>query len=100
MTKQRSTSPTAAGFDALRRSLAWTGEALARVAGSGIDAAVHALGLVSEEDLRGVDQSLARLERRLARLEARQRERMAAAARVLDEVAAADDAATSPREDG
>ena len=63
MTKERGTPPVAAGFDALRRSLLWSGEALARIAARGIDAAVHALGLVSDEDLRAVDESLERLER-------------------------------------
>lgn len=86
MTKERRTSPVSAGFDALRRSLSWTGETLAKIADSGIEAAVHALGLVSDEDLRDIDHSLERLERRLARLEARQRERMSAATKALDAV--------------
>ena len=86
MTNERRTPPLAAGFGALRRSLYWTGETLARVAGRGLDAAVHALGLVADEDLRGIDRSLERLERRLGRLEARQRERMDTAVRTLEAV--------------
>ncbi len=86
MTKERRTSPVSAGLDALRRSLSWTGETLTRIADIGIEAAVHALGLVSDEDLRDIDHSLERLERRLARLEARQRGRMSAAAKALDAV--------------
>lgn len=86
MTKERRTSPVSAGFGALRRSLSWTGETLTRIADSGIEAAVHALGLASDDDLRDIDHSLERLERRLARLEARQRERMSAAKTALDAV--------------
>ena len=97
MTKERRSLPAEAGFAALRRSLWWTGETLARIAGTGIDAAVHALGLVSDDDLRAIDGSLERLERRLARLESRQRERMKAAVRALDEVSDDDESPTSPR---
>jgi hypothetical protein len=97
MTKERRTSPVSAGFDALRRSLSWTGETLTRIADSGIEAAVHALGLVSDEDLRDIDRSLERLERRLARLEARHRERMSAAAKALDAVGEEESLAASRR---
>ena len=96
MTKERRTSPVSAGFDALRRSLSWTGETLTRIADSGIEAAVHALGLASDYDLRDIDHSLERLERRLVRLEARQRERMSAAAKALDAVGE-EDAPTASR---
>ena len=86
------------GLDAFRRSLAATGETLARIAGRGIDAAVHALGLVSDEELRDIDTSLERLEHRLAKLEARQRARMARAVKTLDAVGE-DDSSTAPRRD-
>ena len=98
MSKAKRPSTTAGGLDSLKRSLAWTGETLARIAGRGIDAAVHALGLASDEDLREIDTSLERLEQRLARLEARHRVRMARAMKNLEAVGE-DDSPTAPRRD-
>ena len=86
MTKGRNASAMAGGLDALKRTLTWTAETLARIAGRGIDAAVHGLGLVSDQDLHDIDTSLERVENRLARLEARQRARMARAVKSLDAV--------------
>jgi len=98
MTRERKPPAMTLGLDTLRRSLSWTGETLARIAGRGIDAAVHALGLVADADIRDIDDSLERLEHRLARLESRQRARMARAVKTLDAVGD-DEPPTAPRHD-
>lgn len=69
------------GVDLLREALARTTETAASLTADGIESVFRVLGVVSERDLDDVRHTLARLEKRLTRIEAKRRGgRVAAAA--------------------
>lgn len=87
MAKARKTQDWLPGIDILRDALARTTEIATSITADGIDAAFRVLGVVSERDLDDIRRTLARLEKRLTRIEAKRRGgRVAAAAAEAAEV--------------
>lgn len=81
MAKARKTQEWLPGIEILRDALTRTTEAAASLTADGIDSVFRVLGVVSERDLDDIRRTLARLERRLTRIEAKRRGgRVAAAA--------------------
>jgi hypothetical protein len=81
MAKARKTQDWLPGIDILRDALARTSEVATSLTTEGIDSVFRVLGVVSERDLAEIRHTLARLEKRLTRIEAKRRGgRVAAAA--------------------
>ncbi|HET9062677.1 MAG TPA: hypothetical protein VFO62_05260 [Candidatus Binatia bacterium] len=81
MAKARKTQDWLPGIDILRDALARTSEVATSLTTEGIDSVFRVLGVVSERDLAEIRHALARLEKRLTRIEAKRRGgRVAAAA--------------------
>ena len=81
MAKARKTQDWLPGIDILRDALARTSEVATSLTAEGIDSVFRVLGVVSERDLEDIRRTLARLEKRLTRIEAKRRGgRVAAAA--------------------
>ena len=81
MAKARKTQEWLPGVEILRDALARTTEFATALTTEGIDSVFRVLGVVSERDLDDIRRTMARIEKRLTRIEARRRGgRVAAAA--------------------
>jgi hypothetical protein len=70
MAKARKRQEWPPAVDILRDALARTADIAASLTTDGIDSVFRVLGVVSERDLDGIRKTLARIEKRLARVEA------------------------------
>jgi len=81
MTRAHKSQAWLPDIDILRNTLARTAEIATNLTTESIDSVFRVLGVVSERDLHDIRRTLARLEKRLTRIEARRRGgRVAAAA--------------------
>jgi ElaB/YqjD/DUF883 family membrane-anchored ribosome-binding protein len=88
MARARKTQDWLPGIEILRDALARTTDVATSIASDSIDSVFRVLGVVSERDLDDIRRTLARVEKRLTRIEAKRRGgRVAAAAAEAAEVA-------------
>jgi hypothetical protein len=81
MARTRKSQAWLPGIDILRDTLARTTEVATKLTAASVDSIFRVIGVVSERDLDDIRSTLARLEKRLTRIEARRRGgRVAAAA--------------------